>query len=193
MRRSMVFFLAAALLLTAVFNASAKASNFAGISDDGKEIIVEKPFKRIISLYGAHTENLFSLGLDQEIIGVSENEAYPPQAIAKPVFSYHDDAEKFLAARPDLVLIRPMIAQGYKNLILKIQKAGITVVSLQPKTIGEVYSYWRDLGRLTGREREAERMMEQFQAGILKVNSLIKAIPLSGRKKVYFGPKKLKF
>lgn len=174
------------LLLTVAFNASAKASSFVDRSGNGKEITVEKPFKRIISLYGAHTENLFSLGLDREIIGVSENEAYPPQAMSKPIFSYHDDAEKFIAARPDLVLIRPMIAQGYKNLILKLKKAGIKVVSLQPKTIGEVYSYWRDLGKLTGRERQAEKMIEQFQNQILKINSLIKAIPLSERKRVYF-------
>ena len=186
MRKKIFSALVTALLLTVVFNASARASSFAGISDDGKEIIVERPFKRIISLYGAHTENLFSLGLDREIIGVSENEAYPPKVMTKPIFSYHDDAEKFMAAHPDLVLIRPMIAQGYRNLVLKLQKAGITVVSLQPKTIEEVYSYWRDLGKLTGRERQAEKMIEQFQAGILKINSFIKAIPLSERKRVYF-------
>ncbi len=168
------------LLLTAVFNVSARTQGHVNRSG------TEMPFKRIISLYGAHTENLFSLGLDREIIGVSKNEAYPPKAITKPVFSYHDDAEKFMAAHPDLVLIRPMIARGYRNLVLKLQKAGITVVSLQPKTIGEVYSYWRDLGKLTARESQAEKMIEQFQAQVLKIDSLIKTIPLRERKKVYF-------
>lgn len=77
----------------------------------GKKVSTERPFKRIISLYGAHTENLFSLGLDKEIVGVSVNENHPPCVLTKSVFSYHDDAEKFIAARPDLVLIRPMIAR----------------------------------------------------------------------------------
>jgi ABC-type Fe3+-hydroxamate transport system, periplasmic component len=172
------------LLLTAAFVASAKvASSFA---DSDREITVEKPFKRIISLYGAHTENLFSLGLDREIIGVSENEAYPPPALTKPVFSYHDDAEKFIAARPDLVLIRPMIAQGYKNLVLKLQKAGITVVSLQPTTVDEMYSYWKKLGMLTGKEKKAEKMIEKFRTGLLEINSLVKTIPPSEQKRVYF-------
>ncbi|MFZ2040861.1 MAG: ABC transporter substrate-binding protein, partial [Desulfobacterales bacterium] len=75
----------------------------------GRRRVVDKPFGRIISLYGAHTENLFALGLEREIIGVTRHESYPPAAAHKPVFSYHDDPEKFLAARPDLVLVRPMI------------------------------------------------------------------------------------
>jgi iron complex transport system substrate-binding protein len=174
------------LVLLVASVASGKGDENSFTDESGSRITVKKPFGRIISLYGAHTENLFSLGLDREIIGVSENEAYPPQAMTRPIFSYHDDAEKFIAARPDLVLIRPMIAQGYKNLIAKLQKAGITVVSLQPNTMEEVYSYWKNLGRLTGREIQARKMIGQFQAGIAKINSLIKAIPPSQRKRVYF-------
>ena len=173
------------LVLVVAFSVSGKGED-SFVDESGSRITVKKPFRRIISLYGAHTENLFSLGLDREIIGVSENEAYPPKAMTRPIFSYHDDAEKFIAARPDLVLVRPMIAQGYKNLVLKLQKAGITVVSLQPNTMEEVYLYWRNLGKLTGGERQTKKMIEQFQAGILKINSLIKAIPPSERKRVYF-------
>ena len=156
------------------------------IDRSGNQIVVRKSFTRIISLYGAHTENLFSLGLDQEIIGVSKNEAYPPKALTKPVFSYHDDAEKFLAARPDLVLIRPMIARGYKHLVAKLQKAGITVVSLQSRNVNEMYDYWKTLGALTGKENQATEMMEKFQAGLSAVGSLVQIIPKKERKKVYF-------
>jgi len=173
-------------VLVAASVVSGKGEENSFIDESGGRITVKKPFKRIISLYGAHTENLFSLGLDREIIGVSENEAYPPQAMTRPIFSYHDDAEKFIAARPDLVLIRPMIAQGYKNLIAKLQKAGIAVVSLQPTTVAEMYRYWEDLGRLTGREKEASRMIKRFKAGLVKTNSIVKKIPVSKRKRVYF-------
>ena len=156
------------------------------IDRSGNRIVLKKPYQRIISLYGAHTENLFSLGINREIIGVSKNEAYPPQAMTKPVFSYHDDAEKFLAARPDLVLIRPMIARGYQNLVAKLRRAGVMVVSLQPRTIKEVYSYWKNLGLLTGRETQAEAMIKQFKRGIEKIRSLVKGIPVAKRKRVYF-------
>jgi iron complex transport system substrate-binding protein len=169
-----------------IFNASAWASTHILVDRSGNRIVIKKPFHRIISLYAAHTENLFSLGLDKEIIGVSKDEVYPPKAMTKPVFSYHDDAERFLAVHPDLVLIRPMIARGYPNLVRELRENGIAVVSLQPRTVADIYTYWRDLGRLTGRERQAEGMINEFEAKLRHIRSLVKDIPVSKRKKVYF-------
>ncbi|QTA81336.1 putative ABC transporter, substrate-binding protein [Desulfonema limicola] len=154
--------------------------------DSGNEINVDKPFKRIISLYGAHTENLFSLGLDKEIIGVSKNESYPPKALEKPVFSYHDDAEKFMAARPDLVLVRPMIARVYQPFIKKLEQAGIIVVSLQPVGIEDMYNYWQNLGILTGREQAAAFMIKEFGDAVEDFKKQAGQIPYEKRKKVYF-------
>ncbi|OPX35724.1 MAG: hypothetical protein B1H11_08685 [Desulfobacteraceae bacterium 4484_190.1] len=57
--------------------------------------------------------------------------------MTKAIFSYYDDADKFIGANPDLILIRPMITRGYGNLVSKLQKAGITVVSLQTTLIEE--------------------------------------------------------
>ena len=154
------------------------------IDQAGRKIFISDPYHRIISLYGAHTENLFELGLDREIIGVSRHEDYPPRALEKPVFSYHDDPEKFLAAHPDLVLIRPMIDRGYPQLVARLEKTGITVVSLQPGTIDEMYTYWHILGMLTGRQDRALRMVANFQQAVLEFNTLTASIAV--RKKVYF-------
>jgi len=147
---------------------------------------VSPPYKRIISLYGAHTENLFALGLSREIIGVSRHEAYPPEVTRRPAFSYHDDAERFLGAHPDLVLIRPMIARGYPQLIKKLRRAGITVVSLQPRGIQEMFDYWKTLGILTGREKAAGGMIHHFKAERNIIEQMVSRIPENGRKKVYF-------
>lgn len=97
------------------------------IDQAGRKLTVDNPFKRIISLYGAHTENLFNLGLDDEIIGVSRHETYPPQALPKPVFSYREDPEKFLSVHPDLVIIRPMIDRGYPQFVSMLEKNGIKI------------------------------------------------------------------
>ena len=162
-------------------------ANAATITDAaGRVIEVNKPFTRIISLYGAHTENLFSLGLDAEIIGVSKSEDYPPRALQKEVFDYRGDAEKFLAAKPDLVLVRPMIERSKGGLVAKLIEAGITVVSLQPVNIDQTFSYWRDLGVLTGREQAAEAMVQTFKAGLAEVANRVQTIPATARKRVYF-------
>lgn len=155
------------------------------VTDDmGRSITVKAPFTRIISLYAGHTENLFSLGLDAEIIGVSPSETYPEKALSKPVFSYHDDLEKFLQARPDLVLIRPMIDRGYARLLAGLEKNGITVVSLQPANLDEIYRYWQTLGELTGRQAQSGRLVADFKESLEAIRQGVREI--SPRKKVYF-------
>jgi iron complex transport system substrate-binding protein len=154
------------------------------MDDKGRKIHVEQPFIRIISLYGAHTENLFHLGLEKEIIGVSVNDRFPPRVQNKKRFSFHDDAEKFVAARPDLVLIRPMIDNGYPALVRQLERYQITVVSLQPADVAGMFEYWRALGRLTGRMEAADRMVTDFQKKTGWIQTHLP--PVHERKKVYF-------
>ena len=156
------------------------------VDDDGQRIVIEKPFSRIISLYPAHTENLYYLGLERKIIGVGRADDFPPQVKSKPVFSYHDDPERFIAAGPDLVLIRPMIARGYPHLVEKLREAKIVVASLQPKGPEEMFGYWLKLGLLTGKEKEARKMVKKFRHELTKIEKCVGVIPVHQRKRVYF-------
>lgn len=172
--------LTALTILTLTKGAAAKTIRDHG----GRDVRFEKPFRRIISLYGAHTENLFALGLDEAVVGVSPSEVYPPAAATRQVFSYHDGAEKFLAARPDLVLIRPMIDRGYGTLIRQLEQNNITVVSLQPANADEMIDYWRILGALTGTEQRAENMATGFQDAVAAFRALTALI--AKKPNVYF-------
>ncbi len=154
------------------------------VDHKGRVINVTSPFKRIISLYGAHTENLFYLGAEASVIGVSINDTYPAKVENKQRFSYHDDPEKFIAVHPDLVLIRPMIENGYPQFVSQLQSYGITVVSFQPATIEEVYGYWMNLGILTGQTRAAETLVSEFQKSVYEIQGLTSGIV--HKKKVYF-------
>ena len=154
------------------------------IDQAGRKVTVTKPFERIISLYGAHTENLFRLELDEEVIGVSRHETYPPRALQIPVFSYHDDPEKFLAARPDLVIIRPMIDRGYPQFVSMLEKNGIAIISLQPATVEDMYTYWKILGILGDRQLQATAMITRFKAAVTEFRSLTELRAV--RKRVYF-------
>ena len=154
------------------------------VDQAGRTVTVQAPFTRIISLYGAHTENLFSLGCTEELIGVGKSETYPPEALKKESFSYHEDLERFLAARPDLVLVRPMIDRGYPELIRGLERLGVTVVSLQPKTVEDMFLYWRILGRLTGRAARSEAMISNFKSYLNTFEDLNTRI--KNPKQVYF-------
>ncbi len=143
-------------------------------------------FKRIISLYPAHTENLAALGLDQELIGIAASDTYPSSVLNKPRFSLHDNPEKFIASRPDLVLIRPMITHAAPQLLEQLKGAGITIISLQPRTIDEMFAYWQQLGRITGREKGAKHMVTAFEQELAHLQHVMESIPLAKRPRVYF-------
>ena len=150
----------------------------------GREICTKKPFTRIISLYSAHTENLFFLGLSDEVIGVSRIDAALEEAAGKKLFSAQNSPERFIAMRPDLVIVRPMLDHGYPRLMEQLDRFGIQVVSLQPGDIDEMLIYWRILGRLSGREDEAGEMIDRFQKGVAEAQQVAEGI--SDKKTVYF-------
>jgi len=156
------------------------------VDSSGQTVNIRQPSNRIISLYSAHTENLCSLGAADQLVGIAGGDDYPPAVTGKQSFSYREDPEKFIAAGPDLVLVRPMIERSYPEFINKLRQAGITVVSLQPNTIEEMFTYWRHLGLLTGREQQAEEMIDTFTARLSRVQDSLKNIPTAQRPKVYF-------
>jgi len=160
--------------------------NLVVVDDLGKEVRLKEPARRIISLYAAHTENLFSLGLDEEIIGVSDSETYPPAALAKPSYSFREDAEKIIAAGPDLVLARTFIANNYPDFIAKLEMAGIPVAVLYPENIDQLLLYLQKLGQLTGKEKEADGLVAEFNSRIKIIEELVAGIPWQERKKVFF-------
>lgn len=173
-----------ALLLILLLPATASALTMT--DDSGRTVTFDKPFTRIISLYAAHSENLFELGLDEEIVGVSRQEDYPAHAMEKNAFSARDGVERFLAAEPDLVLIRPMLDRGYPGLWRALERHGITVVSLQPNTVDEMYGYWRTLGLLTGRETDAEGMVRTFKDKLSFFEERLAHLPEQERPRVFF-------
>jgi iron complex transport system substrate-binding protein len=154
------------------------------VDDCGYSVSMENPAVRIISLYSAHTENLYSLGLEDEIIGVGRADDYPPEVSEKKVFDYRSDPEKVIAVEPDLVLIRPFIMKSSPNFVLALKNAGINVVCLYPERFEEFDGYVQRLAQLTGKEVDAEELLEQFHLSIEEIRK--KTGPLYGSVRVYF-------
>jgi iron complex transport system substrate-binding protein len=146
------------------------------VDDIGKEITVRKPATRIISLYSAHTENLYTLGLDAEIIGVGNVDIYPPHVLHKPRFDYKSDPEKLIVADPDLVLIRPFINRSRPEFVKVLEKAGLQVVSLYPDSFEKFDDYIRKLALLSGKEMEAQKQLAAFHQEIEAVGSFTQGI-----------------
>ena len=153
------------------------------IDNDGRVIQPDKPFQRIISLYGAHTRNLMDMGAGSQIIAIGRSDKQLPDL---PKRSFRDDPERLLALKPDLVLIRPMHSRAYPQMVEQLEANSVTVVSLQPTSVDEMFRYWQYLGILSGHPEEASQMIGRFGAGLVEISRQVETIPAEERKKVYF-------
>ncbi|WNZ00328.1 ABC transporter substrate-binding protein (plasmid) [Sulfurospirillum sp. 'SP'] len=153
---------------------------------NGNKIIFDKPFKRVISLYPAHTDLIDDLGAGALLIGVSIDLDNPDKFKDIPTYSYYDNAEKFISAKPDLILIRPMIANKFKGMIDLLKSRGIEVVSLQPSTYQELPTYWNKIGKLVGKEEASTRYVESFENEVAKIKAKVASIPSENKKGLFF-------
>jgi len=154
------------------------------VDNSGYRIRLERPADTIISLYSAHTENLFALGLDREIIGVGTSDIYPYQVFSKEIFDYKSDPEKVIAARPDVVIIRPFIERHSPDFVKGLRRTGITVVSLYPDNFNEFDDYIMKLAMLSGKEKVAERLLTEFHEELATLEG--QTAHLDDRVGVYF-------
>lgn len=154
------------------------------VDDANKLIVMKNPAKRIISLYSAHTENLFFLGLEEEIIGVYKNDNYPLQAKLKKSYDYKSDPEKIIAAKPDMVLIRPFVEKTNPEYIKTLEKVNINVVTLYPENFSKFEDYITKLGLLTGKEENSKKLIAEFKSGIDKIKKITEN--LNPKVNVYF-------
>ena len=74
------------------------------VDDSGRKLYFAKAPRRVLSLAPSLTEMLFAIGLDEQIVGVTNFCNYPPAAAGKPKVGYtQPNLESLLALSPDMV------------------------------------------------------------------------------------------
>ena len=135
---------------------------------------------RIISLAPATTEILFALGLDKEILGVSEFCNYPDRAKTKEkigTFS-QPSIEKILSIKPDLIFCTGL---EQAPVIAKLKQLNLNIFVSDPKNINELFQSIREIGKLTGKEKESAALIDSMKIRIEKIN--LQACRISKEKK----------
>lgn len=134
-----------------------------------KEITLENAPKRIISLTPSNTEILFGLGLDEEIIGVSDNDTYPEEALTKEkVGGMEFNLEQLISLQPDLIVAHESGLYSFnEEAIAQLEAVGIPVfVVKNAATFEETYTTIEQIGQLTGKSKEAADIIASIQKGI---------------------------
>ncbi|WP_068615486.1 ABC transporter substrate-binding protein [Paenibacillus tuaregi] len=154
----------------------------------GEEVTFDKAPAKIVSLAPSETEALFSIGLDKEIVGVTDFDDYPEAAKSKPKMGGMDvNVETIVAAQPDVVFVA-----GLTNAetIKKLRDLKIKVFQFNPKTIDAVIGDIETYGQITDHQAEAKKVTEQMHKELQQVTDAVKSLTPEQKKKVYieFSP-----
>ncbi len=175
MRIARPFLTAACIVLFA--SAPAWAGGYTVIDQAGRTVTVPTDPMRIISLAPNITEILFAIGAGKKIVGVSEFSNYPPEAAGLPMVGSYikPNLEAIIALKPDLVIAT---ADGEKRVeIDRLASLGVPVYIINPKTISGVISTVREIGRLSGREKEAEKTAREMERAVTEIRKRVLGLP----------------
>ncbi|RMH37926.1 MAG: ABC transporter substrate-binding protein, partial [Nitrospirae bacterium] len=140
------------------------------IDDLGRKLYVAEPPKRIVSLAPSVTEILFAIGLNEEIVGVTEFCDYPPAAQDKPKVGYaRPNLEALVALEPDLVIAPQSFLRT--DLLAKLEQLKIPTVILNPKSLEDILAHIRLIGRIVGRQAEALQVTEAMRGRMRTLSS----------------------
>ena len=180
-------FLLFLLIFLAILLASCVESNHSNLNtnntlivedDFGYKIVIKGVPSRIVSLAPSNTEILFALGLGDKIVGVTDYCNYPPQALNKTKIGGYStiNIERVIALKPDLVVA----AYGNgRETVETLRKFNITVVALNPKNVKDIERDILLLGKITGTEDNATKLVRWMEEKIEYIKKKVK-----GRKKV---------
>jgi iron complex transport system substrate-binding protein len=143
----------------------------------GREVAFSFPPKRIVSLAPNITEILFSLGLDEEIVGVSIHCNFPEKAKGKArVGSYISlDFEKITSLKPDLIIATG--AGNTRDMVDRLEKLGFQTYVIYPKKFDDILKSIAHIGQVVNRDREARVIIEGMRKRSQRVTELTKGLP----------------
>jgi iron complex transport system substrate-binding protein len=151
-----------AVLLSAV-GCQQTPSSSSTASEKADDIVATgRRAERIISLAPCNTEILFTLGLGDRVVGVSERCDFPPEAKKVEQIGTPEelDYEKIVELAPDLILATEL---NSKEAIARLDQLGLPVVVLEAQNVFAVLSNIERVGRLTGTEERADKLVAELE------------------------------
>jgi len=182
-RKTLIFTLLFTLLLSACGAASPASGNLTFTDGLGREIALDGPAQRVVSLAPSNTEILFAVGAGSQVVGRDEFSDYPAEAasVGSVGGSFGEySVEAIVALEPDLVLAAEI---NTPELVKQLEDLGLTVYYLKnPTTLEEMYVNLEIVGQLTG--HDVAELVDSLKARVAAVDE--KITPTSARPTVFY-------
>lgn len=142
--------------------------------DSGTEVTIAEEPRTIISVLPSVTEIVFALGLDEEVIAVTENDDYPEEVHDKEkVGGMELNMEKIVSLEPDLVIAGLLNGKAVE----KMRDLGLTVLVAEGEDLAGTYASIELIGEVTNRAAEAEAIVSAMKDDVAYVQDNVADIP----------------
>ena len=185
LRKTLLFTLLIVLLTACAPQATPTSAALTFTDDLGREIKLDGPAQRVLSMAPSNTEILFAIGAGSQVVGRDSLSDYPAQAANITDIGSTFEAlntESIVSLKPDLVLAAEI---NTPEQVKQLEDLGLTVYYLNnPVTLEEMYDNLAIVAQLTGHEDEAAALTESLKARVAAVDE--KIAPLSSRPGVFY-------
>ncbi|MBS8263876.1 ABC transporter substrate-binding protein [Mesobacillus boroniphilus] len=153
----------------------------------GQEVTIESKPEKIVSLIPSNTEIAYGLGLDEQIVGVSEFDNFPEEVAEKEkIGGMEFNLEKIISLKPDLVLAHASSAHSSEAGLQQLKDTGITVLVVNDATtFDEVYESISMIGTASGQKEKADVMIADMKKKIEEIKTKAQEIKEEDRKSVF--------
>jgi len=141
--------------------------------DLGRNLHLERPAQKIVSLAPSITETVCAVGAIAQLSGITDYCNYPSEVRSKQSVGgvVNPNIEVIVSLEPDLVLVTP--EGNVKDSFSLLEQLGIPVFVTNPRTLEGIRKSVSDIGILTGNEVTAESLvtaMETEEASLRRMN-----------------------
>ena len=153
------------------------------IDEVGNRVEIPPHPQRIISLVPSLTEVLFSLGLDKQVVGVTDFSTYPPAARTKPRIGsfFNLNLEKIISLHPDLVVASMEGKQ--EKIIVSLKKFHLPIYRVNPRSLNDIYRSISNLGEITSTLSRAQQVILSMKKQVGAVERRVAHRP---KKRVFY-------
>lgn len=142
------------------------------------EVTLETKPERVVSLIPSNTEILFALGLNDEIVGVSEFDNYPEEAMEKEkVGGMEFNIEQIISLEPDVVFAHESNAHNSAEGLEQLREANIDVIVVNDASSFEATYHSIDMMALaTGTKEKGNEIINTIKTKIAELEEKAKDI-----------------
>lgn len=182
-----------AFLLAACNNAQGTSSKIEVTDLSGRTVSFDKPAEKVIALAASDCEILYAIDAQDTLVGRGTYCDYPAEVTKLKDYGSGDltNIEELVAANPDVVL---MCKTGFTlDQVNAIENAGLKTLVNEANTFDDTYKYIEQIGKVTGKEDNAKKLVDEMKSSIADFSSKAKAKNLTSNNSVYYEVSPLQY